>query len=429
MRLTTLRKPRVYYGWVVVAIGFCTMLLIMGSFFSSGVLFAAVVAEYGWSRATASLPFSLALIVYAGTAWLAGRLFDRYGPRRLFPLGALCLGLGLVASAQVQTPWQLCLSWGVLVAQGFNLAGFAPHLALAALWFTRHRGIATGLVLSGASVGGFVIVPGAQYLVDHYGWRPAYIVLGALVMSVLVPLNALGQRHRPADLGLHPDGVADRPASTPVLQRRAEMMPWTLWRAMGTMRFWLIFLLGACLGWLSNITGVHQIAHIISSGYASMLVASMVGIVSLLRAVSSALGGGLSDRLGRERVFSMGTVLCTAGLLCLVLLRPSASPWLLYGYAVAYGLGYGVYGSVYAAATADLFFGPHLGTILGALELGWGLGGFTGAWFGGYWHDRWRSYHGAFLLSLGVNVLGWGALWLAAPRRWRPMARRHSPTA
>jgi MFS family permease len=84
-----LRKLPLYYGWIVVAIGFITMMLIMGIFFSSGVLFAAIIADHGWSRASASLPFSVALISYAGTAWLAGRLFDRYGPRRQFPLGAL----------------------------------------------------------------------------------------------------------------------------------------------------------------------------------------------------------------------------------------------------------------------------------------------------------------------------------------------------
>ncbi|HXH10914.1 MAG TPA: MFS transporter [Alphaproteobacteria bacterium] len=423
--MKTLHKPQVYYGWIIVAIGFFTMMLIMGSFFSSGVLFAAIVGETGWSRATVSLPFSIALIVYAATAWLAGRLFDRYGPRRLFPLGALCLGLGLIVTAQVHTPWQLCLSWGLLVAQGFNLAGIAPHLAHVALWFTRYRGMASGLVLSGASVGGLVLVPGAQYLVDHYGWRPAYTILGAVVMLCLIPLNAVGQLHRPADLGLHSDGVAVPPIAATTQGRPAQDAPWMLWHAMGTGPFWLIFVLGVCLGWLSNITGVHQIAHIINNGHPSMAAASIVGIVSLLRAVSSAIGGGLSDRLGREVVFSVGSLLCTLGLLCLVLLQPSSPSWLLYGYALAFGLGYGVYGAVYAAATADLFFGPSLGTILGALELGWGLGGFAGAWFGGFWHDQWGSYHGAFVLSMGANLLGWLALWLAAPRRLRRDEPQH----
>ena len=91
----TTPEKRFYYGWVIVAIGFCTMLLVQGSFASSGVLFAALTQEYGWSRATISLPFSVALVGYASLTWLSGRLFDRYGPRRLFPIGALSLGLGL----------------------------------------------------------------------------------------------------------------------------------------------------------------------------------------------------------------------------------------------------------------------------------------------------------------------------------------------
>jgi MFS family permease len=421
-----LPKPRLYYGWIVVAIGFLTMMLTMGIFFSSGVLFAAIIAEHGWSRAAASLPFSLALITYAGTAWLAGRLFDRYGPRRLFPLGALCLGVGVIVSTRTHAPWQLCLSWGLLVAQGYNLAGFAPHLALAALWFSRRRGLATGIMLSGASVGAVVIVPTAQYLVDTYGWRLAYTLLGTAAMVCLVPLNAIWQYHKPADLGLHPDGVAAPPTRLHPSTSTTSALPWTLWRAMGTRRFWWLFVLVCGLGWSSNITSVHQIAHMISSGFPSLLAASIVGLLSLFRASSSTVCGGLSDRFGREVIFSLGTLLCCIGLSLLVLLGKPASTWLLYGYALTYGLGNGVFASVYAAATADLFLGPSLGTILGVLELGWGVGGFAGSWVGGYWYDRWGSYHGIFALTIGVAVLSCAAMWLAAPRRLR-RARSESP--
>ena len=422
-----LRKPPLYYGWTVVAIGFMTMMLTMGIFFSSGVLFAAIIADLGWSRASASLPFSVALISYAGTAWLAGRLFDRYGPRRLFPLGAICLGVGLIVSAQMHAPWQLCLSWGVLVAQGYNLAGFAPHLALAALWFTRRRGVATGMILSGASVGGVVIVPTAQYLVDAYGWRVAYTLLGIVAMLCLVPLNALWQHHKPADLGLHPDGAA---APSPRLHPSTAASaagPWTLRRAMGTRHFWLLFVLVCCLGWASNITSVHQIAHMISNGVPSLLAASIIGLLSLLRAASSTIGGGLSDRFGREVIFTVGTLLCCLGLGLLAQLRSPASIWLLYAYALTFGVGNGVFASAYAGATADLFFGPYLGTILGLLELGWGLGGFAGSWFGGYWYDRWGSYHGVFALTIGISLLSCVAMWLAAPRRLKQDRHERPP--
>jgi MFS family permease len=408
---------RLYYGWIIVALGFMTMLFVMGTFFSSGVLFAAMTAEYGWSRATTALPFSVALVCYAATAWWAGRLFDRYGPRRLFPIGVLCLGLGLIASARAQTPWQLCLTWGVLVGQGFNLAGFVPHLALIALWFHRQRGIAAGIAISGGSLGALLIVPWAQYMVDHYGWRLAYTLLGVVGVLCLLPINLLWQRHRPADLGLYPDGTAapatlQHPHAPP-----PPANPWTLRRALCTTRFWFLFIMVGVIGWLSNITSVHQLAHIMDNGFPGLWAASIIGLMGLLRAVGSAMWGGLSDRCGREVIYTIGTLLCGVGLVCLALLQPSTSSWLLYGYALAYGLGYGVHGAVEASATADIFHGPHLGAILGALELGWGIGGFGGAWFGGYWYDHWGNYHGAYLLTTGLSFVGCLALWLAAPRR------------
>src|SRR5262245_6266198 len=90
-------------------------------------------------------------------------------------------------------------------------AGFVPHLKQLALWFRQRRGLASGLVLSGASIGTLVLVPGMQYLANHYGWRPAYTMLGLVVVGCLVPLNALMQRHQPADLGLYPDGAPEPP--------------------------------------------------------------------------------------------------------------------------------------------------------------------------------------------------------------------------
>jgi MFS family permease len=329
--------------------------------------------------------------------------------------------VGLLISAQASAPWQLCLGWGLLVAQGFNLAGFVPHLALVALWFNRRRGVASGLLISGGSVGALVVVPGIQYLVEQYGRRLAYTALGLVVMALLVPLNALWQRHRPADLGLHPDAAAPPPLRAQAVSP-VPRAPWTLRRAMSTVRFWLLFVMVGCIGWMSNLTSVHQIAHMTGNGISGLLAASIVGLMGLPRAISSPIWGSLSDRFGREVVYTLGTVCSLVGFTCLALLQPPAAVWLLYGYALAYGVGQGAYGAVEAAATADLFYGPYLATILGALELGWGLGGFGGAWMGGYWYDRWGSYHGAFALTMGLGCLGCFALWYAAPRRARHAA-------
>ncbi len=408
------RTPRFYYGWIIVAIASFTMMIISGLFYTAGVLFAAIVSEFGWSRTTASLPFSIGLISYAATAWLAGRLFDAYGPRWLFPLGALFMGGGLVVAAQATTMWHLCVGWG-LAAQGFNLAGFAPHLALVSLWFERRRGTAAGLVLGGANLGTLFIVPLTQYFVDLYGWRWTYAALGVVTVLILAPLNALWQRHRPQDIGLHPEGAATGPPS-------AVVPPMGLSHLLGSLRnaqFWGLLVSVCSIGWLSNITSVHQLAHMVDSGFAHLLAASVIGLTGLLRAVSSPVWGSLSDRFGREPIYTVGTVLCMVGIGCLAGLRPQAALGLLYGYAIGFGLGYGMHSTVQAAATADLFPAHHLGMILGVLELGWAVGGFGGTWLGGYWYDRHGGYHGAFVITVLICALGCLGLWLAAPRHNR----------
>ena len=177
----TTPEKRFYYGWVIVAIGFCTMLLVQGSFASSGVLFAALTQEYGWSRATTSPLFRgpgrvclphLALRPLIRPLWATPVVSNRRsesGPR-LNPERSDTDALASVSDL------------GVLVGQGLNLIGFVPHLTQMSLWFHRRRGLASGLVLSGASMGTLILVPGAQYLVNGYGWRLAYTVLGLLVL-------------------------------------------------------------------------------------------------------------------------------------------------------------------------------------------------------------------------------------------------------
>ena len=361
-------------------------------------------------------PFSIALIGYAGTAWLAGRLFDRYGPRRLFPLGTLCLGVGLIASAHTNALWQLCLTWGVLVCQGINLTGFVPHAALVSRWFQRKRGVAVGLAISGASIGSLTIVPAVQYLVNDIGWRSAYTLLGWVILLGLTPINALWQRHDPADLGLCPDGDEISPDAVDIPESTQTQVSWTLKAAFYTRPFWFFFVLATGVGWLSNIVSVHLISHFTDNGFSSLLAASMIGLMGLLRAGSGTVWGGLSDRFGREPIYTFGSSFSIIGLASLALLHPQSDLWILYGSIFMLGIGYGIHGSLEASSIADRFHSTHLGTILGVLELGWGLGGFLGSWCGGFWHDTWGTYHGIFVVTIGISAMGCTALWLAAPR-------------
>jgi MFS family permease len=146
-------KPRFFYGWVVVAISFVTLFLVIGTRFSLGVFYVAILEDYQWTRAESAGAFSLMLVVHAGFSLVVGALFDRFGPRVLFPLGALMLGLGFVTCSQIRNLWQFYLFFGVLTSLGLSSLAFVPHMALVSLWFQRRRGTATGIAYAGIGGG------------------------------------------------------------------------------------------------------------------------------------------------------------------------------------------------------------------------------------------------------------------------------------
>ena len=162
-----------------------------------------------------------------------------------------------------------------------------------------------------------------------------------------------------------------------------------------------------------------QSAHVVDAGYSPSTAALAVGLVGLFGSAGAILCGFISDRIGREPGYTMGGSAAIVGILLLLFVRDTSSPWMLYGYGILFGLGYGSSGSIGAAATADLFPGNSLGRILGTTVIWWGLGAALGAYLGGYFHDRVGSYTLPFLLVLISICLGILGIWMAAPRHRR----------
>ena len=123
------RRRNIYYGWVVLAVAFLTMFLVMGFRFAFGVYYVAILEDTGWTRAETAGIFSTAMIVYAMFSMMAGALFDWLGPRVLFPVGCVVMGLGLMLCSTIETVWQFYLYYGGLVGLAYSLVGFITHMA------------------------------------------------------------------------------------------------------------------------------------------------------------------------------------------------------------------------------------------------------------------------------------------------------------
>ena len=348
------RSYRFYYGWVIVAVSFITLFLALGMRLSFGVFYVAILGEYGWGRGETAAAFSVAMIVHASFALVTGFLIDRFSPRKLFPMGAILLFLGLLAGSRITAIWHLHICFGVVMAIGINTIGFGPHAALIPRWFVRKSGLASGLAFSGIGMGAVVLAPLTEFIIERMGWRAAFLILGVIVLGVVVPATALFQRRSPKEMGQHPDGVdpgANEIAGTQqnggwkgtTSLHNAEN--WTFKAALHTRAFWWIALLVFCHGFLANMLLVHQAVHVVDSGFSQMLAASLLGLVGLLTSAGGIFFGFLSDRVGREIGLTLGGAAAFFGVLCLIFVQDTSAPWVLFAFAILYGLGQGGGGS------------------------------------------------------------------------------------
>ena len=194
---------------------------------------------------------------------------------------------------------------------------------------------------------------------------------------------------------------------------------WTLARALRTARFWWITLGYFCalIAWYA--VQVHQTKYLIEVGFTPLVAAWALGLVSAV-AIPGQIGlGALSDRIGREWIWTAGCLGFAISYAALIALEHTPSPALLYLMVITQGfLGYALT-SVMGAIVAEIFEGPHFGAIFGTITVALLGGGAVGPWLAGAIHDATGSYRPAFLLAIACCVVSAAAIWLAAPRKVR----------
>ncbi|HEV2550477.1 MAG TPA: MFS transporter [Stellaceae bacterium] len=416
-----------FYGWVIIAVAFVSMGVSVNARTAFSLLFPPILAEFGWERGVTAGAFSFGFIVSAALSPWLGRLMDRRGPRVVMELGVLLMGAGLLLATFVREPWQLYLTQGVMVGGGSVCLGYSGHSLFLPNWFVRRRGLAMSIAFSGVGAGSIVMLPWVQMLIDGGGWRGACRAMGILILVLLVPLNLL-LRRRPADLGLLPDGdrasvTAPKP-SVLILDPAWAAIDWTLRRALRTTRFWWIAVGYFCGLFAWYAVQVHQTKYLEEVGFGANEAAWALGFVSLAGIPGQIVLGHLSDRIGREWVWAIGSGGFALTYLALLALEAVPAPFMLYLMIAAQGmLGYGVT-SVIGAIPAEIFEGKHYGTIFGTLMLASIFGGAAGPWIVGTLHDATGSYRPGFWLSFAVSLVAAIAIWRAAPGKVRAVAGR-----
>src|SRR5712691_547565 len=162
---------RIHPAWVVLGSMTLCMAVASGLRAVFGVYVKPLEAEFGWSRGAISGVAALSLLILGAVGPFAGRLADRWGPRRVTLLAVGLLGAGAIGASAIHTLWQAYLTTGILMGVGSGGLGLATGSVIAARWFESRRGLAIGIAAGGMSAGQLVVIPIATVLLVWFVWR------------------------------------------------------------------------------------------------------------------------------------------------------------------------------------------------------------------------------------------------------------------
>ena len=390
-----LPNPRIFYGWFVVSAAFAVTFMGFGCAYTFSAFVESLQRDFGASRGSVSLVFSLAGFLYFGLGIVSGPLADRFGSRRLAVAGMILTGLGLAAASAARSLPEVYAAYGLGVGLGVGCA-YVPAIGAVQRWFVRRRGFASGLAVSGIGVGTLVMPPLASFLIDSLGWRGAYLALAALAATVGGGMALLIENH-PRDRGLGPDGDPPQSAAKAALLEGASVR-----EAIHSRHF--ISLYAACLicSFGVFVPFVHLVPYAGDHGVAPASAVLLLGVIGIGSTAGRFLLGGLADRIGRQ----LSLLLMFTGMaLALAIWVIATNVWSLAGFAFVYGVFYGGWVAILPAVVMDHFGGRNVSGIIGILYTSVAFGTLIGPSAAGFAFDFSHSYTLPILASAGANLL------------------------
>jgi MFS family permease len=287
------------FRWVVLGVSTAVNALAWGARSTFALFYVEMLRELAWGRGPTALGYSLSWLGFLVFAPAAGWLSDRWGVRAVVVIGGVLLGGALALTGQARALVTYYLCFGALGAAGIACV-LVPSTAIVTRWFVRSRGTAMGILSAGGPGSAIAFYPLNAWLIATLGWRAAFVAFGGIVAATTVALALL---YREAPEQARPSPLA---ASGPAEE-------WTLSRALRSGRLWAAFLMTA-LGVIGfQIMATHQVAHAVDRGFDLAMVVWLFALGAGAMMAGNLLGGWLSDRLGRDRVFGFGTVVAVAG--------------------------------------------------------------------------------------------------------------------
>jgi len=411
-------KPRVFYGYILVAAAVAIQIVAWGIHNTYGVFFNPLLDEFGWSRATISGAMSLSSIMVGLGAILLGNLNDRFGPRILMTFCGILAGLGYLLMSQVHSVWQLYLFHGAIV--GIGVSGTdVVLLSTTAKWFIKRRGMMSGIVKMGTGVGMVIAPLVSVWLISVYGWRTSYVIIG-IALAICVVLCAQLLRRDPAQMQQLPDGEeTGNTAYTGPIEVGLSLRQVT-----HTRQFWMLCFAYLTIFFCAGTVLIHIAPHVVDLGFSASFAATIIAMIGGASIIGRFVMGLTGDKIGSKRALLICFIILIATLSSLQLAVGSLTLSL---FGLAYGFCHGGFFALISPTVAEFFGTRYHGLILGIVIFSGSVGGSIGPLVTGHIFDITASYQVAFLLLLSLAITGFILILSSGavePKRWLDIAKQ-----
>lgn len=382
MSLSTSKK-----GWIVVLAG-TGINLAFGVLYAWSIFGGALQETLGWTKTQASLPYTVAIIMFAAMMIPAGRLQDKIGPRWVATIGGILIGLGCILAGSLTSLWGLVFSFGVLAGSGIGL-GYASTTPAAVKWFApEKKGLITGIVVGGFGLASLYIVPLTKFLLHEYGIFPSFRILGVMFLLITIPL---------AQFVNNPE----KPVASPNAATAKKTFDLTSKEMLKTKEFymlWFMFFAGST-GGLMTIGSLKPIVGKILGGDVAF---TLVAFAAIANALGRPSAGAISGKLGRGKTM---TLLFILQAIALFLFNSLSGFVPVFAAACMIYFAYGSMLAVFPSACGDNYGTKNLGLNYGILFSAWGTGGVVGPMLGSKLADMTGNYTLAFTLAAGMLLV------------------------
>ena len=356
-------NAKFFYGWIIVGIANIGI-------FSSGpgqshtfsVFVEPISQDLEISSASIASAYGLATLIAAFLLPYMGKIIDRYGARVSLIIISIILGISCIFFGAASNFLMLTVGFGFLrfFGQGSLMLGCAN---LVSQWFDSKRGFAMSLMALGFGMSMAIHPPVSQFLIDQYGWKYAWIILGISTWIIMVPALFILAWNNPENIGLKPDGVKKSNFKNDEVEAIEGL---NLTEALKENSFYILAAMWFGMAMLVTTLHFYQVTILTNQGITTEFAASLFTVSAFAMVVFMPLVGKFFDNFPTKYVLATGLLINSISLISITYSNNDA--YSLF-YAISFGINNAFSMTMFGYIWPRYFGRKHLGSIQGTGQM------------------------------------------------------------